>query len=315
MRLSAADCLLRGWSNMLANWELIAVSCLQGIVVVVLFVGGLAIPLFSLGLTFEKAVSSPEAGVAEVLDRLAVVSLPLLLGLLAALILTTLAFLVFSYFQGGLYGTLYSADRQALPGAGRDRRLFRTFSGRNFAGWGGRFVWRFFWFYNFAGLLFLIALLLVLVWVGLTAFAADRWGAPVAWSVGCGGALPVFFVLLVLSLGIGLGQADLPRDGSGVLKAARLGFDVLARRPGAVLLLALCFAAAGIAVSLIFLPVSIGLTLGLAQKPLAALAARGALALLQMIPNAALSVASAAAFVALMRSEIAGARRLEVPPA
>lgn len=319
MKLSGVDCLLRGWSSLLTNWELILLSCLQGFVVLVLVLGGIAIPFLALGLSLAAAAASPEAQLNELLSRVQEATVPLLLGVVATLILTTLGFLAFSYFQGGIFGVLYSADRQApLAGNGpngRDRRLFRTFSGGDFAGWGGRFVWRYFWFYNLASLLFLGAGLLVVAWIGLTAFAAQGWGATVAWSLGCGGALPVAFVLLVVSLASSLAQADLPREDSGPLRSIRVGFEILSRRPGAVLLIVVCFVLASLAVWAAFLPVTLGISLGLAGKPLQMLAARGILAVVQMIPSAALNVFYAASFVALMRSELANARRFEVPPA
>lgn len=320
MKLSGVECLQRGWSNLLANWELVLITCLQGFVVLLLVLGGIAVPFLAVGLSLAAAAESPEAQVAAFLERIQGATVPLLLGLVATLVLTTLGFLAFSYFQGGLFGVLYSADRQAPLGPaggrnGHDRRLFRTFSGRDFAGWAARFIWRYFWFYNVAGLLFLGVGLLVLLWLGLTVYSTQGWGAPVAWSLGCGGALPVVFVLLVVSFAVSLAQADLPREDSGPMRSIRIGFEILSRRPGAVLLIAVSFVVASLAVSIAFLPVSLGITVGLADKPLQMLLARVVLGLIQMIPSAALNVFSAASFVALMRSELANARRFEVPPA
>ena len=42
MRLSAADCLRRGWTNLSANWELVVLQWLQSFVVVALLALGAA---------------------------------------------------------------------------------------------------------------------------------------------------------------------------------------------------------------------------------------------------------------------------------
>jgi len=315
LKLSAVDCLLRGWSNTLANWELVLVTWVQSFAVLVLVVAAVAIPLATIGFTLDWDPKSPERLVEQLVGHLPGLSSQLLLGLLACLALLTLAFLVYSYFQAGLFGVLHFADRQALPGPVRDRRLFRTFSLGNFSGWGGRFVWRFFWFYNLAGVLFSVALLLLVGWFALSVVAFDRWGGGAGWSLGCVGALPVFFLFFAMSLGISLAQADLPREESGPVQATRRGFDVLAQRPGAVLLLFLIFLLAGFGVALLFLPFSLGLTFGLADRPFAMLGLRAVLGLVQMVPSAALNVGLAAALVALVRGEASNRRHREVPAA
>ena len=50
MRLSAADCLRRGWTNLSANWELVVIQWLASFLVLVLLALGLVLPLVILGL-------------------------------------------------------------------------------------------------------------------------------------------------------------------------------------------------------------------------------------------------------------------------
>jgi hypothetical protein len=44
MRLSAADCLRRGWTNLSANWELVVIQWLGSSLILVLLALGLVLP-------------------------------------------------------------------------------------------------------------------------------------------------------------------------------------------------------------------------------------------------------------------------------
>src|SRR5262249_58772011 len=140
-------------------------------------------------------------------------------ALVGTLALWLLALLFHCYVQAGTYGVLLAGDRQALPGAPRSFRLFRTFTWRSFLGWAGRYGARFFGFANLFGLFVLGWALLVLLWMGATLAGAEHWGEGGALGIGCGGALPLGCVLLVLGLWYGVAQADLARDGSGIRAA------------------------------------------------------------------------------------------------
>jgi hypothetical protein len=309
MRLSAVDCLRRGWGNLMANWELVVLQWLQSILVTALFLAGVLVPLLMLGLgtdLFAGSTPSLDELVVELLNF----SWTLLLGLLAAFAIWTVAFLVHCYVQAGTYGILVTADRQALPGPPRDRRLFRTFSLRDFLGWGGRYVWRYFWFINLFCLLVSLTFLLAVLWVAFMARGGQRWGGPAALGIGCGGALPLGFLALVLGLWFSVAQADLAREESDVRTASRVGLSVLGRRLGAVVLLFLLLLIAAVALSVAFLPLSIGVDLVLPDAPVARAVAHVFLFLLQGLPSALLMLALAAALVALVRSELQGPMRL-----
>jgi hypothetical protein len=303
MRMSAADCLRRGWTNLSANWELVVIQWLESFLVVVLLALGLLLPLVILGMNVLISERGAAREIQNALRRLADLSPALLMALAAMVAVWLLALLFHCYFQAGAFGILSSADLQALPGARRDRRLFRTFSLRDFFGWGGLYVWR---FLGLRVLLFGLALLMgvaALLWLIFLGVGGGRWGAPAALGIGCGGALPLGFVSLVLGLWFHVAQADLAREGSGVRSASRRGLDVLGRRLGAVLALFLVFLGAALALAFLFLPLSVVTDSLLAGAPRWRALVHLILLLLQAFPNTLLAMVLAGSLVALVRSE------------
>ncbi len=306
MRLSAGDCLRRGWTNLSANWELVVIQWLEGFVVAALLALGLVLALLSLGMDALRAGQWTAQEIVEAARRVASFSPPLLMALTAWLAVSLLTLLFHGYFQAGTYGILAAADRQALPGIRRQRLLFRTFSLRDFFGWSGLYVWRFFgMLVLFWGLTLLMAAV-VLLWLVFLGFGGLRWGAPAALGIGCGGALPLAFLAVVLGLWLNVGQADLARDGSGVGAAARRGLAVLGRRLGAVCALFVLFLGAAIALAAAFLPLSFLADSLLAHSPGTLGFVRFILLLLQALPNTLLTMLLAGALVALVHSETSG---------
>jgi hypothetical protein len=294
MRLSAADCLRRGWANLSANWELVFLQWLQLLLVAALLALSLVPPLAVIG----------SLGAARTL-QMAAIGPSLLLALLALLALWALSLLVYSFFQAGTYGILAAADRQALPGGRRSPLFFRTFSLRDFLGWGGRYVWRF----AGAGLLFGGALLLLAggaaLWLAGTAITAGgaHLRCPAALGIGFGWALPLGFAALVTALGFSLAQADLARQESGVRAAWRRALAVLGRRPGTVLSLVVLALGAWLLLALLFAPVTAAADALLAGAPGVRSLVRGLLFLVQSLPNTLLAMVLSGALVALVRSE------------
>ena len=200
---------------------------------------------------------------------------------------------------------LTAADRQAPGGVPRDHRVFRTFSWRDFFGWGGRYLWRFFWIYNLFGAIFLLIVLVGTLLAALAVGAADQWGPPAAFGIGCGGALPLFFAAVVLGIWMVLAQADLGRIESSVGQAARRGWRVLTRRLGGVLLICLLALIASFAVGLIFMPFAIGIQLAVGDNLPLDLGLRFGLNLVQSLAGGIVGIAIAGSFVALLRTEAA----------
>jgi hypothetical protein len=300
MRLSAAGCLRRGWTNLSANWELVLLQWLQSFAVTALMALGVFLSLLIVGANLLRADWS---AVHELQRQASRLSPALLLALVALLAVWLSSLLLHCYFQAGTFGILTAADRQALPGARRDRDFFRTFSLRDFLGWGGRYVWRFF------GVLAVFGILLfglggaALLWLLSTAVGGGQWGGPAALGIGCGGALPLGFLALVAGFWFHLAQADLARDGSGVRAASRRGLAVLGRRLGAVIALFLLTLVAALVLAALFFPLATAADTLLSGAPLLRTLVRFLLLLLQSLPNTLLATLLAGALVALVRSE------------
>lgn len=302
MRLSALDCLRRGWTNLSANWELVLLQWLEWLLLTVLLSLGLFLPLLIVGANLMEEGSA--ARQAEALARrLADLSPALLLALVAMLAVWLASLLLHCYFQAGAYGVLAAADRQALPGPRRRREFFRTFSLRDFLGWGGLYMWRFFGVLLLFGLCVFLLGGAVLLWMIFLGVGGAQWGSPAALGIGCGGALPMGFLALVLGLWVHLAQADLARDGSSVRAASRRGIAVLGRRLGTVTALFLVTLVAALALAIVFFPLGAAADALLSGAPGMRTLVRLLLLLLQSLPNTLLAMVLAGALVALVRSE------------
>lgn len=302
MRLSGVDCLRRGLHNLSANWELVLLQWLQSLLVPALLLLGAAAPVLILA-----GPGTPGQGglvLGRAISRIAEAPPILFLSLLAALALWTLAYVVYCYFQAGTYGVLWTADRQALPGPPKSPLLFRTFSVRDFFGWGGRYVGRYFRFFLFFCLLAALAFGGIVLWIASIARGAESWGPGAAAGIGCGGIFPLGFLALVFSFWFSVAQAGLAREGSSVRAASRLGLSVLGRRLGAVIFLFFVFLLVAAALSFAFLLISLAVDLLLEGAPVARAVTQLLLFFAQGIPSSLLAVALGAALVALVRSEV-----------
>jgi hypothetical protein len=297
MRLSALGCLRRGWTNLSANWELVLLQWLQAFAMLTLTAFGALLSLLIVG------VNLPHLDRGSWLRALEDLSPALLLALAALTAAWLASLLLYCFFQAGTYGVLAAADRQALPGARRQREFFRTFTLRDFRGWGGRYVWRYFGVALLFGVLLLALSGVALLWLGCAVAGDGEWGSPAALAIVLGGALPVGFLGLVAGLGFHLAQADLAREGSGVRSAWRRGLGILGRRLGAVTTLFVLIAAALLALAALFLPLSTAADALLAGAPGVRALVRCLLLLLASLPDNLLVTLFAGALVALVRSE------------
>jgi len=243
MALSAVSCIQRGVTNLRANWELVLISWLQGFLTAFLALVGFAAPLGAMGFaSFDWASASQvEWGeflsqAAQLMNRGADSLLLLGVSLLVSCAIWLAAFLVYCFFQGGILGVLMSGDRQAPEGRLRGRQWFRTFSGQNLRGWGGRYLWRYFWLLNLMAAIGMLWVVMVVMVIGLTVLGGERWGATAAFGIGCGSSIPLAFGLILLLLWTNLAQIDLAREDSSVGKALRRSLNLVGRRLGAVTL-------------------------------------------------------------------------------
>ncbi|HEX3552859.1 MAG TPA: hypothetical protein VIA62_06490 [Thermoanaerobaculia bacterium] len=303
MRLSAADCLRRGWTNLAANWELVLLQWCQSLLIVILLALSVSLPVVALGADALLAGRSLERVLAVFMARLGRLSPAVTMAGVAMLAVWLLSLLVHCWFQAGTYGVLAAAERQALPGPRRHRLLFRTFSLRDFAGWGGLYLWRFFRLLVLFWALALPLGIAALVWLVSLGVGGEVWGRPAVLGMGCGGALPLGFLFLVAGLWSHVARAGLAREGSGVRVAVRQGLAVLGRRLGTVVVLVLLAVIAGLALALVLVPVSVLPELLLTGAPRLRALVRVVLFLLQGIPSALLALVLASSLVALVRSE------------
>jgi hypothetical protein len=310
MALSAVETIQRGLVNTRANWELVLVQFLQILLATVLMIAGLLPPLAVLGFADLDLSSSH----VEDLSALMVSASDLLArgkeawALLLAAVAVTLgiwmmALLVHCFFQGGIYGVLMAGDRQAPPGKPRTWSFFRTFSVRDLRGWGSRYLWRYFWLLN---LFFAIATLWLLLPMGLASAALwidARWGGAAGLGFGCGGILLFLFSAFVLAFWLSLAQADLAREESSVWSATRQGLQVLSRRLGAVILVAVVGMLASLTLSAMVMAFSLLGQLGLGSSLASQVGWMVVVNVTQLVLSCSVGVAFIAVLIALARSE------------
>lgn len=303
---SGFTCLRRAALSLRANPGLVPLVVLQSLVVALLFIASLVPPFLVLDgvdlITNGLSESAVEAWVEGLPGALAAQPGAVALAVLGSFVLGLVAVLAWGWFQGGLYGTLVAAEHQALPDA-QDRSggtaWFRTFGMREFAGWGGRSAWRYFWFFH---LLLTVGLLLFLL-VALVVFGVvlgyDTWGAGAAYGIGCGASLPLLFVFVVWGFWWAAAQPFLVLPEVGVGRATRAGLRLVGRRPGAMLLIALVLFVIAATVGIGFLVVELGLGLLQEAQPVAWAVLYGLSAIVQLLFNAAFGIFGNAAFTSL----------------
>lgn len=254
MGLSVADSIHRGLVNLRANWELVFFQWLQALLVTLLAVAGLLPPYTALGgVSSDFLFAATHQDISTLMAQLSAWTargrqawVLLLTSLVLASAIWLIALLVYCYFQGGILGVLMAGDRQAPRSGWRRWQWFRTYSVHDLRGWGGRYLWRYFWLFHLFAFFLLTWLLLIVVVVLLATWGQARWGPGAALGIGCGGAMPLLFGIFVWALWFNLAQADLARQESSVRSATRHALSVLGGRLGAVVILFLLGLAAAV---------------------------------------------------------------------
>lgn len=313
MKLSAVDAIRRGLVNLRANWELLLLQVLQVLVVSVLIVVGFVPPLAVLGFDELEMLDPAVQDWTVVADSFAAMvarGREAWLLLLASLVLTSaiwlMATLVYCYFQGGIFGVLVAGDRQAPPGRPRGWPWFRTFTMVGFRGWAARYLWRYFWLLNLFLVVSTVWLLLPLALLLLAVWGETTWGPTAALGIGCGGAIPVIFSILVLAFWSQLAQADLAREDSGVWIAVRRGLHILGRRLGAVFVLGVLLTGIMMTITLSGAVVSAFLDFLSGSSAMVQWTGHVLLTLLEWGLSSVVTVAFAATLVSLVRGESSG---------
>lgn len=311
-RLSAVDALGRGTANVRANLELLAVTTLGSIAIGALAILSVLPWLATLGadLGLLPGRTPDPQQVGEMLAR--VLSGGDLLARLGGLLLSfslamTLASVLYCWYQGGILGLLVAADAQAPQGPGREPILFRIWSMPLFLHEAQRLTWRLMWFVSlFLGIWLVVGAITVGLFAGAGLLGSSQ-GAGAGCALACGILLPLMFVGFVLLAAAELGQADLVRPESGVITATRNAFAILGRRLGAAAALLSIFFVVSFGLGIAFTTVGAvgGLVFG--SSPVLDFTFRGVLLLLQLACGGLVNLVSAAAFVALVRSETTSA--------
>ena len=230
---------------------------------------------------------------------------PIVVGLLVSLAIGVIAVWVYGYLLAGTYGVLSVGEAQAPPiqPIHPDRQLswrqFVAFEWSAFHAAGLARAWKYFWMIH---LFITLGLLLVLFWAllilgAVTAF--QGYGGFAAFGIGCGGALPLFFLGVILSFWSQLAMIEASREGITVLGAARAGFELLGKRLGAVLLLFLFQIAIGMVLGAVFLPMAVLSQLAASDSPMMMLTLRFPLSFIQWLASSAMQLIFMAAYLAL----------------
>lgn len=306
--LGAVEALGRGLANVRGNLELVGVAAASSLVVTGLVVLSL-VPVLGVGAEelasfFALTTSQGSAGdLVTVFDR-AWATVTNLWGVVVALAIgLTIGSIVYSWVLGGMLAVLVAGEAQAPPGGGRHSELFRTWSWRFFSGEATRLVWRVLVFLS----LWLLAVLAVVTLFGVlmvaAAVAGGTRGIAAGLALGCGGALPLLFLLFAVLGAMTLGQVELvPRD-SGVVPASRAGLRLLGRRLAAAVALFALFFLASVAIGTFEAGVGLAAAGVLVERPLALGTVQGALFIVQLMLSAFLNLVLVASFVALVRGE------------
>ena len=308
---TASDSIARGFASLRANWPLVPMLVLQQVLVLALLALGALVPLVAVGggalggdwlpalLAWQPASLSEAA--EDLAAVVAPVAVPLAVALLGTAVVWTLAILVFCWFQGGSFGVLLAAERQAPPGPVRDWRLFRTWDRALFADWARRLMWRYFGFWNLWGLALLGWLLAALLLVWAAQAATARWAeAGLLVVVGAGSLVLALTFLALVGWGV-IAPPDLARDESTVRGSGRRALAFLARR-----LLEVCLVVGVFVVLSMFVAAGLGglgtpfLVLAFAGRLGVWIAVQSVLWLLQLAGTVAVATAMNGALAALL---------------
>jgi hypothetical protein len=319
MRLSAFECLARGAKILRGNGRLVLWRWLFMLVPALFGVLALALPLLVAGIDSLSALPSDplqlQTWARQLGERwMAADSQTLLLSSAGSAVLLLLAVIAWAFVEAGTYGILYGADRQAPPGAPAGP-WFRTLSLREFFGWAGRYVWR----YVRLVLLWCPLVIVVSATIGyLVAMAgtgATRWGAAAGFAIGCGGALPLGFLLFGLIAGVWLAMADLVREESGAWRGLTTGLRVFGRRLGAVLLLLVAWLLGFVAIAFTFEISSRWVHAAIGTTTTLSTSLDLGLALIESLATGAIQLWLAASMVVLVRGETRARRASEASDA
>lgn len=317
-RLPALDALVRGFANLRANRELVLVQIASGVLLaasilvpLLLFLARLGIPLSVWNTKDPEALAKALASVSLDLGQLTSM---LGLGLLVMLVVGTLVFVLYCWFQAGTLAVLLAGEAQAPVGRRMPAEVFRTFTWAGFVGWASRYGMRIFWINNLF-LIFLTLLLLAFTLpIVLASWFSEDGVSALGCVMGCGLALPLGFIAVVLVLAMMVAQICAVEEGATTWRATRRAFSITGHRLGGLLLLYLLTICGSLAVTTLFGVAGFVLKLALARAETLLAVLSAGLGIVEFVVSVGLTLAMTAAIVAMVRAEM----RLEsaaTPPA
>jgi hypothetical protein len=311
MRRSALESLQRGVVNLAANWQLVVAQLVRALLVTLLTLAGL-VPLgLAIGLgTLRSFLSpdplssgSPTAALEEALASFSASAGNVVLALMVAVAVWTVALVVSSYFQAGSFGVLARGDRRS-PLPRPERSAFRAFSLAGFKAAAERNVWRFFWLVNLFLLFGLGVLLILATGLGLTAWLAAREAGTAALLGGCATLAAALLAAVVLGLWWQTSLAATVVKREGLWASVATGFKVLTRRPGAIVAVFLVVAAVALTIFVVLFPVSLVIEVAMREALWAYAATQVLMTLVQSMTSGVLGLAAAGAVIALVGGEV-----------
>lgn len=317
MSRTALDCVQRGFLSLRANLGLVWMGVAQSLLFTFLFLLSLLPPVVVIGgvALLSEDFSDPaalERWLTDLGPQLAARLPAVALGLLASLLIGLLAVFVWAWFQGGILGVLLAAERQAHPEAGRRAggwQWFRTFSFREFSGWGGRNLWPMFWFFHLMLTLWTLFAFGFVLLVGGAGFAYEQWGGGAAFGLGCGGMIPLLFLGWVLSAWTLVAQPAVAQPGLGAWRGSVFGFRVVGRRLGASSLILSLTILVSIVLALIVTMGQVTSDMVFASSPSIRLGVYVASTVVQWLVGSVVTIFAVAVSTALVVSETEGQPR------
>ncbi|MFQ5349850.1 MAG: hypothetical protein ACE5EG_05340 [Thermoanaerobaculia bacterium] len=301
------DCLQRGLRSLRANWQLVPVVVIQTLLTTGLIVAGLLVLFAALGISVVAWLRSlgpdwPQQLIDDLVLALEATPpplLPLVLPLIGATLLWTLAFGLYCYLQGGAVGILAEGETAAgggLPGW----RSFRRFSLAAFDLQGRRLFWRYFWFNHLLGAVILVWTTLLLALLVLAVDMATGRQPTLGVAVGCTGLAPLGLLLVAIGLWSILATVEVARPGAGVWAASSRALGTLRRRFGAVLVISLLAMVAWLAGGAVLTPIRWTMAIAAGDHLSVWLTARGVLLAFESLIDGAVVVALVATLAALV---------------
>ena len=307
-RLPAIDALTRGFANVRANRELVLVQVASGLLLAASIVVPLLLFFVRLGIPLSVWNTKDPEALAKALESIQLdfgqLTSMLGLGLLVMVVVGTLVFVLYCWFQAGTLAVLLAGEAQAPRTRNAPAAVFRTFTWAGFIGWASRYGMRIFWVYNLFLLFLTLLLVACMLPILLAAWLSEDSVSALGCVMGCGLALPLGFIAVALVLAMMVAQICAVEEGATTMGATRRAFAITGHRLGGLLLLYLLMIVASLAVSILFGVIGLILNLALASAGTLLAVFSAGLGIVEFVLSVGLTLVMTAAIVAMVRAEM-----------